>query len=74
MNNSCGLKIGAMLGVMEEVDVDDDRIGWGSSLRIKVCMDLTKLVAQARKINIRDQLHWITVKYEKLPRVRFQCG
>lgn len=59
-----GFKIGATLGVVEDIDVDDDGMGWGNSLHVKVRLNLTKLIARARKVMIKGALHWVSIKYE----------
>jgi hypothetical protein len=42
MNRGVGKKIGDSLGVLENVDVAGDGVGWGRCLRIKVSIDLTR--------------------------------
>lgn len=74
ITRSCGVKIGGTIGLVEDIDVHENGVGWGKSLRVKVRMDLTKLIARGRKVTIRGVLHWVSIKYEKLPRVCFQCG
>ncbi|XP_041011254.1 uncharacterized protein LOC121255023 [Juglans microcarpa x Juglans regia] len=74
MNCECGERIGRSLGVVEEVEVDEDDVGWGTFLRVKVLLDLTKPIARRRKVTINGSKFWIPLKYEKLPRFYFKCG
>lgn len=74
MNKKCGEQIDKTIGKVGEVDVDEEDVGWGQSLRIKVRIDLTKPVARGRTITIKGTKYWIPVKYEKMPRVYFKCG
>lgn len=41
MNKKCGEQIGKTIGEVEEVDVVEENVGWGQSLRIKIRIDLT---------------------------------
>lgn len=69
MNGSDGKKIENTLEKVEAVNVHDNNIGWGHSLRVKVKMDLTNPIACGRTIMIKGMKQWILKKYEKLPRV-----
>lgn len=42
-------------------------------MHVKVCLNLTMLIARGRKVTIRSTLHSVSIKYEKLPKVCFQC-
>jgi hypothetical protein len=44
MTKGIGSKIGASLGELEDVDVAGDGVGWGRCLRIRVSIDLSKLL------------------------------
>jgi hypothetical protein len=74
MGREVGRKIGASVGIVEEVDTDGEGIGWGESLRVKISMDLSKPLARGRKMNLEGKVIWIPFQYEKLPKFCFQCG
>lgn len=42
MTRQIGIQIGATIGTIIEIDVCEDKIGWGSHLRIKIELDLRK--------------------------------
>jgi hypothetical protein len=42
MNKNVGTKIGNSLGELEDVDVAGNGLGWGSYLRLRVTIDITK--------------------------------
>lgn len=56
------------------MEVEDDNVGCGKKLRVKVLLDLTKPLARGRTINITGEKFWIPLCYEKLPRICFSCG
>lgn len=56
------------------MDMDTDDTSWGSYLRIRVFVDLNKLLARERKISVAEQDVWIPIKYKKLPKFCFGCG
>lgn len=74
MFKECGERIGSMLGVVEEVAVNEDDIGWGRLLRLKIRLDLTKPLARERKVTINEEKYQIPIQIEKLPRFYFTCG
>lgn len=52
---------------MEEVEVDDDGVGWGEFLRVQVVLDLAKPLSRGRTITLHNK----TFQYEKNPKVLF---
>lgn len=62
MNRLSGERIGSSIGRVEEVDVEDDDIGWGSYLQVKVCLKLTKPIAHGRTITIKGLKIWVLIK------------
>ena len=43
------MQIRATVGEVEDVDVLDDGVGWGEYLRVKICIDLSKPLAQDQR-------------------------
>ncbi|XP_042972758.1 uncharacterized protein LOC122304562 [Carya illinoinensis] len=70
-----GTKLESLLGVAEDVEVDDDDdVGWDISLRVKILLDLRKPLARGRIVMLRGLKTWVPIQYEKLPRFCLQCG
>ncbi|XP_059429320.1 uncharacterized protein LOC132163147 [Corylus avellana] len=74
MNKNIGTKIGRSLGELEEVDVAGDGMGWGSCLRLRVNIDITKPLDRGRALKLEGKSSWVEFKYEKLPIFCFRCG
>ena len=74
MTKGVGVKIGESLGVVEDVDVAGDGIGWGRCLRIWVTIDLFKPLERGRALDIKKKSVWVSFKYENLPTFCFRCG
>lgn len=43
-----GIQIGSSVGHVEEVETDEDKIGWGEYLRVRIRLDLSKPLARGR--------------------------
>jgi hypothetical protein len=52
-------QIGAMVGVVEDDETDEDGVGWGKFLRVKICIDLTKPLARGRRIKVQGLAIWV---------------
>ena len=74
MSREMGQRIGASMGDVEEVDVDEVGVGWGEFLRVRIVLDLTKPLSRGRFLKLRDRTIWITFRYERIPRFCFKCG
>ncbi|XP_059451002.1 uncharacterized protein LOC132181786 [Corylus avellana] len=74
MGAEVGKQIGSTVGLVEEVDTDEDGIGWGKFLRVKIRLDLTKPLARGRRLKIEGSSVWINFQYERIPRFCFHCG
>jgi hypothetical protein len=74
MSREMGQKIGASMGTVVDVDVDEDGVGWGKFLRVRIILDLTKPLSRGRFLRLRDRTTWITFQYERIPRFCFKCG
>jgi hypothetical protein len=66
MNREAGLRIGQSIGIVDDVDVTGDGVGWGRCLRIKVYINLTKPLERGRALVINGKSLWVSFKYEKL--------
>ena len=47
-----GYQIGATVGTVEDVDTDEEGVGWGKFLRVRIRIDVTKPLARGRVINL----------------------
>lgn len=65
--------MGEILGEVEEVDVDEDGIGWGPFLQVRVWIDITKPLLKGNIILIDNSPCWVPFKYERLPNFCFKC-
>jgi hypothetical protein len=74
MSREMGQRIGASMGVVEEVDVDEAGVGWGEFLRVRIVLDVTKPLSRGRFLKLKDRTIWITFRYERIPRFCFRCG
>ncbi|KAL0361675.1 UNVERIFIED_CONTAM: hypothetical protein Sradi_3852000 [Sesamum radiatum] len=67
--------IGNKLGRFKEVDLDGNGEAWGSSVRIRVALDITKPLSRALKIRtILGDEQLISFTYERLPNFCYLCG
>jgi hypothetical protein len=74
MSKDTGKKIGSSVGVVEDVDVQDNELGWGEYLKVKIRVDLKKPLARGRMLHMPGRSLWIAFKYEKLPNFCYRCG
>ncbi|XP_059462008.1 uncharacterized protein LOC132191003 [Corylus avellana] len=74
MGKEVGFQIGATMGTVEEVDTDEDGVGWGEYLRVRIRIDVKKPLARGRVINLLGKQVLIGFRYEKLPKYCFDCG
>lgn len=51
MNQAYGEEFGKIVGDVKDIDVDRDRLGCGSYLKIKTQVDTTKLLVRGSLIN-----------------------
>ena len=70
-----GLAIDAKLGEVLEIDVQESGVHWGTCLRVKVHLDVTKRLLRGKKITMEGgESRWVNFKYERLPNFCYQCG
>lgn len=74
MNNDTGEQIGSSIGRFTKADLPTDGVGWESSLRIRVELNIMNSLARGRTIIVNSQKMWIPIRYEKLPKICFRCG
>ncbi|GLT72800.1 hypothetical protein SLA2020_447040 [Shorea laevis] len=74
MGTDIGFKIGSSVGMVEEVDTNEDGVGWGEYLRVRIILDITKPLARGRILKLQGNPVWIAFQYEKIPKFCFRCG
>ncbi|XP_059458415.1 uncharacterized protein LOC132188014 [Corylus avellana] len=74
MSRVVGQKLGATVGEVVEVDTNDDGMGWGEFLRVRIKVNVSKPLAKGRTLKVRGQAIWIAFQYERIPRFCFSCG
>ncbi|KAF5442667.1 hypothetical protein F2P56_035300 [Juglans regia] len=74
MNKTMGERLGATIGFVITVDVDANDMAWGSYVRVKVLVDISKPLAIGHFLNMGEKRLWISFKYERLPMFCFQFG
>lgn len=67
-------KLGATIGEVEDVDTNEDGIGWCEFLRVKVQVNVLKPLPHGRMLKMKNRSLWIAFQYEKIPKFYFQCG
>ena len=74
MNREVGERVGGILGSVLLVGTDENGVGWGKSLRVRVQLDVSKPLLRSKKIRLGGQSLWIYFKYERLPMFCYGCG
>lgn len=77
MNDVIGRQIKKSIGEVQECDVQTDGIFKNECyrvLRVKVEMDIKKLIPRGRTINLLGNKLWIPFTFEKLLRIFLKCG
>lgn len=74
MSRAMGERLGSLLGEVEEVETNEDGVGWGEYLRVCVKLNLMKPLMKGRMIKVKKRTHCISFQYEKIPRFCFNCG
>jgi hypothetical protein len=62
------------MGLVEEVETEEDGIGWGEYLRVRICLNISKPLVRGRVLKLNGEATWIAFQYERLPKLCFQCG
>lgn len=62
MNREVGVRLGSSIGEVQGVNVDEDNVGWGSSLRVKIMIDLKKPLARGRTYTLNGVKVWSLVQ------------
>ena len=76
MDRATGEMIGEKVGDLVEVEVGEDGLAVGESLRIKVKLDITKSLMRGTVVQVEDddRVRWCPFQYEHLPEFCYICG
>lgn len=74
MGTEMGKKLGATRGVVEDVDTNEEGIGWGAFLRVKVQVNVLKPLPRGTMLRMKQRSIWIPFQYEKVPKFCYTCG
>lgn len=74
MNRDIGSLLASGLGKVLEIEVDTNGYCWGSYLRARVEVNITKALPRGRFLKVGARQHWIDFKYKHLPTMYFKCG
>lgn len=74
-NEYIGKLIGASLGRVEEVDIEEGAVEWGEFMQVRVHLDITKPLIQCKKMTIgSSEPVSMSFTYERLLDFCFCCG
>lgn len=59
MNAEIGAMIGSAIGQVEEVESDEERVGWGRFLQVKIRVDLMKPLMLGRRLKVQGVSMWV---------------
>ena len=75
MNATVGNYIANEIGVPLLVDAPQSGLAWGPFLRIRVDVDITKLLMRGKMIQVEGmEKGWVHFRYERLPIYCYRCG
>jgi hypothetical protein len=63
MGKATGERLGAHVGEVEEVETNENGVGWGEFLRVRVKLNLFKPLLRGRLLKVRDKTHWVSFQY-----------
>jgi hypothetical protein len=74
MSAEIGNQIGSSVGHVEKVDTDDNGVGWGQFLWVKIRVDLTKPLPWGQQLKLQGVSMLVAFQYELLPQFYFNYG
>jgi hypothetical protein len=74
MCKEIGFQIGASIGTVEEVDTDEEGIGWGEYFQVRIQIDLKKPLLCGKMLKVQGRTVRVLFQYERLPIYCFHCG
>ncbi|OMO49946.1 hypothetical protein CCACVL1_30745 [Corchorus capsularis] len=75
MTEKTAMSIGKVAGIVEEIGMDDGKVGWGKILRVRTSLNVHRRLKRGTKINLPESgQKVVTFKYERLPNFCYFCG
>jgi hypothetical protein len=65
-------RIGSTIGEVDEVEVNENGVGWGEYLRVQIVLDLSKPLSRGRFLKLKEKTIWVKFQYKKNPKILFQ--
>jgi hypothetical protein len=72
MGREMGFKLGSTIGKVEEVKTNDDGVGWGEYLRVRVHLNLFKPIPRGQVLMLKNQSIWVAFQYERVPKEKLE--
>jgi hypothetical protein len=73
MVKDVGYQIGSTMGKVEEVETDEDGIGWGKFLRVRIKIKFLRPIPRGQRVKLKGNSERISFQYERLPRICLNC-
>ena len=65
----------SVVGRVDESALEDEKFEEGNFMRLRVAVDVTKLLCRGRKIALSGGIEsWVSFRYERLPNLCYWCG
>ncbi|KAL5546097.1 hypothetical protein UlMin_005784 [Ulmus minor] len=76
MSKAVGSILGNMVGLVQEVECNQDELCLGTFIRVRVIIDISKPLKRILKVHLGSDKELVTIllRYEHLPELCFQCG
>ncbi|KAL5566911.1 hypothetical protein UlMin_030075 [Ulmus minor] len=76
MSKTVGSILGNMVGLVQEVECNQDELCLGTFIRVRVIVDISKPLKQILKVRLGTDKELVTIllRYEHLPELCFLCG
>jgi hypothetical protein len=75
LDSATAHQIGGTIGKVCQESDEEEEMGWGELVRVRVTIDVHKPLCRGRKIGIGDNKEiLVSFKYEKLPNFCYWCG
>lgn len=74
MGREMGIKLGSLVGEVEDVDTNKEGEGWGEYLRVRIQVNVLKPFVRGRLLKLKENSSWIAFQYEKISTFCVQRG
>jgi hypothetical protein len=67
-------QLGNSMGIVKDVETEEDGVGWGTYLMVKIKLDIAKPLARGRVLKLQGNNMWVAFQYERLPKFCYYYG